>query len=306
MHIVFFGNGDFGVHSLEILHKHYSIACVVTNPDKPAGRGRKLSFTPIKEKANSLQLPVIQPESLKDPQFIENLKNLSADIFVVVAFRILPPEVFRLAKFGSFNLHASLLPKYRGAAPIHWAIINGEVETGVTTFFLEETVDTGKIILQARTPIHDDETAGELHDRLSLIGAELVLHTVRLIELGKVKPTPQDNALATPAPKIMVDHCRINWAQPSNRVHNFIRGLSPKPGAFTFHNNNLFKIYRTKVVDFKYSGEVGQLHTQGNRLFVLTGDGAVEILELQKEGKRVLSADEFLRGYRFKDGDRFS
>jgi len=304
--IIFFGTAEFGVPSLCLLHKHYTINCVITNPDKPAGRGQQLMISPIKKRALELNIPIIQPESLKDIQFIEYLDRLNPDIFVVVAFRILPPEVYKIAKHGAFNLHASLLPKYRGAAPIQWAIMNGENETGVTTFFLEETVDTGSIILQARIPIGLDETAGELHDRLAEVGAEVVLHTVRLIEIGKAKSIPQDASSSSKAPKILNEDCRIQWKLDAASIHNFIRALSPKPGAFTFHKDIKLKIYRTKIIEKKSHRQPGEVIDVKKGLLIATGQNAIEVLQIQKEGKKILPTEEFLHGYHINIGDVFS
>ncbi|HTO95128.1 MAG TPA: methionyl-tRNA formyltransferase, partial [Bacteroidota bacterium] len=221
-----------------------------------------------------------------------------------VAFRIHPPSVFRIPPLGAINLHASLLPRYRGAAPINRAIMNGERETGVTTFFLEESVDTGNILLQARTPIGEDDDAGTMHDRLAAIGAEIVLHTVRLIETGKAVPRSQDAALASPAPKIFRDDCRIDWRQSAGRVRNQIRGLSPVPAAFTMHGGRLLKVYRARIADGALPpGEVDARH---GVLLAGTADRPLALEELQQEGKKRMTADEFLRGYRFAPGDRFS
>ena len=300
------GTPEFAVPSLRILlENRYDVVAVVTVPDKPAGRGRQTTSSQVKLFAEKHGMTVFQPQKLKDPAFIDQLRTLSPDLFIVVAFRILPPEVFLLPKFGSFNLHASLLPKYRGAAPINWAIINGERETGVTTFFLKETVDTGNVILQARIPVGPDETAGEIHDKLSEIGAEVVLHSVRLIEQGKMTPKPQNNELASPAPKIFKDDCRIDWNRPAGDVHNFIRGLSPRPCAFTLYNNLSLKIYRSMVSTQQRSGNPGEIVFADQRIGVQTGNGIVEILELQLEGKKKLSAEEFLRGFQFHAGDKF-
>lgn len=309
MRIVFMGTPEFALPSLRILLEHeYEISAVVTTPDKPRGRGQQVSFTPIKEFALEKKLLLLQPESLANSQFVSQLQALQPDVIVVVAFRILPPEVFTVPKQGSFNLHASLLPKYRGAAPLNWAIINGEQETGVTTFFLQEKVDTGKILLQARVRIGPDETAGELHDKLAEVGAEIVLQTVRLIELGKAKPRPQDNSLASPAPKLFKDDCKINWRQPAARVHNFVRGLSPVPCAWTTHTKLVLKIYRTQLVGSHAQetqrskpGEIIQVDKQS--LIVKTGEGAVGILEIQLEGRKRMVIEEFLRGYTFQVGD---
>jgi methionyl-tRNA formyltransferase len=321
MNIVFMGTPDFAVPSLEILLKNnYHVATVVTAPDKPRGRGQQMSFTPVKEFALKHSLPLLQPESLGDASFTSALKACNPDLFVVVAFRILPPQAFSIPAKGAFNLHASLLPKYRGAAPINWAIINGEKESGVTTFFLREKVDTGNIILQARVAIPETMTAGELHDTLSEVGAEIVLQTVRLIEMGKAVPRAQDDALVSPAPKIFKDDCRISWSTPAVSIHNFIRGLSPHPTAWTTHGGMLLKIFRSERVGgsretLDVSGEksianglkpvAGIVKIVNGKLCVATGDGAVAILEIQQEGKKRMAAEEFLRGYRLRDGDRF-
>jgi methionyl-tRNA formyltransferase len=231
MKIVFMGTADFGIPTLETLKTNgYLPVTIVTVPDKPAGRGQKVSISPVKKFAVEHDIPLLQPEKMKDPEFIQSLINLKPDLFIVVAFRILPANVFTIPLLGSFNLHASLLPKYRGAAPIQWAIINGETETGVTTFFLDEKIDTGKIILQERIPIGPEDTTETIHDRLAEVGASVVLQTVKLIEDGKVETLVQDNTGATPAPKIFKEHCRIDWTKNAAEVHNFIRGLSPSPG----------------------------------------------------------------------------
>jgi methionyl-tRNA formyltransferase len=281
---------------------------VVTAPDKPRGRGQQVSFTPVKECALKHSIPVLQPESLKDPQFISALQAIDADLFVIVAFRILPREVYTIPKKGSFNLHASLLPKFRGAAPINWAIITGEKESGVTTFFLQDKVDTGNIIMQARTPITNTMNAGELHDVLSQIGSEAVLKTVRMIEESTALPLPQDNTLATPAPKIFKETCRIDWNQPSEKVHNFIRGLSPYPAAWTMHRGKMIKIYTAKLSDVRsqMAGmRSGMVSATEKTLSIKTVDGTLDILEVQQEGKKRMGVEEFLRGYKFADGDIF-
>ena len=307
MRIVFMGTPEFAIPSLKILlDQHYEVVAVVTVPDKPSGRGQQLSQSPIKVFAQEHTLTVLQPEKLKDPLFLEQMKSLRPELAVIVAFRILPPEVFTIPKFGSFNLHASLLPKYRGAAPINWAIIRGEQETGVTTFFLKETVDTGNVILQARVPIREDDTAGDLHDKLSEVGAEIVLHTVRLIERDKAAPKPQDDTVASPAPKIFKEDCKIDWNNNVREVHNFIRGLSPRPCAYTFHNETMLKIYRSRVAETASSSMPGKILETGHRLVVGTQHGALELLELQQEGKKKLSAEEFLRGYRLTEGEVFA
>ena len=299
------GTPEFAVPSLEILIRHYyPIQAVVTAPDKPRGRGQQLSHTPLKVFALKHNLDVLQPESLKDPSFVDRLKKLRPELMVVVAFRILPKEVFTIPSLGAFNLHASLLPKYRGAAPIHWAIINGEIETGVTTFLLKEKVDTGNVVLQGRIPIRPDDHAGTVHDRLAEVGAEIVLHTVRLIEQGKANPRAQDDTLATPAPKILKKDCEIFWNQPALSIHNRIRGLSPYPTAFTVHRGKMLKIYRSQLVDAPAHGSPGDVEVSRTSLHVATADKMLALVELQQEGRKKMHAEEFLRGYRFVEGDR--
>jgi methionyl-tRNA formyltransferase len=306
MRLVFMGTPDFAVPSLRrLVENGYTPVAVVTGPDRPRGRGQRLQATPVKEAALAMGIKnILQPESVKDPAFAEQLRILEPDVIVVVAFKILPPEVFTLAKHGTFNLHGSLLPKYRGAAPINRAVMEGETETGVTTFFLEPTVDTGRIILQERMPIGPDETAGEVHDRMMELGAEAVVQTIRLIESGRVSPLPQDNAQATPAPKIFKEDARISWDRPAGKVHNFVRALSPYPAAWTMHGSTMLKIYRTRPA--AGSGKAGEVLTAAGKLVVACGDGAVEILELQQEGRRVLKAEDFLRGYAIEPGSRMN
>ncbi len=301
------GTPDFAVPSLKaVVQAGYEVAAVVTNPDEPQGRGLKLLPPAIKSAAEEFGLPLLQVDSLKDPQFISTLNKIQPDLIVVVAFRILPREVFTIPKLGTFNLHASLLPRYRGAAPINWAIINGERETGVTTFFLDEKVDTGRIILQKRTEIGEDETAGELAKRLSLIGAEAVIETVKAIGSGSVKVIEQDGTLATKAPKISKEDCLIEWNKPARDVHNFIRGFSPEPAAFTFLNQKLLKVFRTRLIGGKPSVQLGEITVESSRIFVSCADEALEILELQLEGKKRLVAQDFVRGARIEPGSRLS
>jgi methionyl-tRNA formyltransferase len=304
---VFMGTPDFAVPSLELLlSSGCQVVAVVTAPDKPRGRGQELSSTPVKEVALRHHLPVLQPESLKEPAFVRQLDTFQCEIIVVVAFRILPREVFTLARVGAFNLHASLLPRFRGAAPINWAIIRGETETGVTTFLLEDKVDTGGILLQSRIPIGPDDDAGSLHDRLSHLGAQVVLETTRLLEKGSATPRAQDHALATPAPKIFRDDCHIRWEQSAENVRNFIRGLSPSPAAFTRHRGKLIKIYRVRTLSTKSSRPAGEIEVAGAALHVATADHDLAIEQLQLEGRARMGVEEFLRGYRLTSGDRFS
>jgi methionyl-tRNA formyltransferase len=303
MKIVFFGTPEFSIPSLDILQKNnYDVAAVVTVQDKPKGRGQHLNYSPVKQRALELGLRVLQPENLTEVSFITELKRTAPDIMVVVAYRILPPEVFKIPGKGAFNLHASLLPKYRGAAPINWAIINGENETGVTTFFLEEKVDTGNIILQARCPIDENETAGELYAKLMEIGADVVLHTVRLIEQGKAVTHPQDDRISSRAPKLTKETGRINWYASARTIHNLIRGLSPLPAAYTFLGDSMLKVYRSAVVDDPGSEPPGTIVRADDRLHVAAGEGIVSILELQREGKKRMNAEEFLRGTKLNTG----
>lgn len=301
------GTPEFAVPSLEILLRNtYEVAAVVTAPDKPRGRGQELSPTPVKRAALLHGLPVLQPERLEDPAFVSDLAGFKPDLAVIVAFRILPKDVFTLPRLGTFNLHASLLPRYRGAAPINWAIINGEAETGVTTFFLEEAVDTGKMIMQRSVPILPDDDAGSLHVKLAAVGANTVLETVRCIERGTVSLRVQDSSLASRAPKIFKDDCRIHWNLPSVRVHNHVRGLSPVPGAFTALGDRMIKIYRTRLLDAPSAGAPGAVTITGAELHVATADRGIAVVEMQQEGKRRMTAEEFLRGSRLRTGEQFS
>lgn len=301
------GTPDFAVPSLQaLLENNYPIQTVVTAPDKPRGRGQQLSPTPIKELALKHHLSILQPLALNDPTFVSALSALKPDLIVVVAFRILPKEVFSIPRLGSFNLHASLLPKYRGAAPINWAIINGDTETGVTTFLLQEKVDTGNTLLQARLPIKPDDDAGTVHDKLAEVGGDIVLHTVRLMEMGKAAPKPQDNSLASPAPKIFKADCRIDWNQPAVMIHNLIRGLSPYPTAFTTHDDKVVKLYRSQVTQTPATGEPGIVAATADTLHVATRDWRLAITELQQEGKKRMGVHEFLRGYRMRTGEKFT
>lgn len=302
--IVFMGTPEFAVPSLErLVAAGYRPVAVVTGPDRPRGRGQQMTPTPVKRAAQRLGIDrILQPESVRDPAFAEEIAALEPDVIVVVAFRILPPEVYGQARRGAFNLHGSLLPRYRGAAPINRAIMAGETETGVTTFFLEQTVDTGNLVLQRPMPIGPEETAGEVHDRMMELGAEAVVETVRRIEAGRAEPQPQQDALATPAPKIYQEDCRIPWDAPARRVHDHVRGLSPYPGAWTLHEETLLKVYRTKLT--VGTGAPGEVLRADERLVVACGRGAVELLEVQQEGRRRMEVAAFLRGYDLPKGAR--
>jgi methionyl-tRNA formyltransferase len=308
MNIVFMGTPEFAVPSLEILiSSHHKISAVVTVPDKPRGRGLKISESPVKKFAVKNNLSLILPENLRDEYFSAQIKSLEPDLIIVVAFRILPKEIFTIPKYGSFNLHASLLPKYRGAAPINWAIISGEKETGVTTFFLDEKVDTGKIIMQESCEITKDDDAGTLYDKLSKLGAKAVMSTVSLIEMtnGNVQVINQDNLLASKAPKISKEFCRIKWNKTAEENFNFIRGLSPYPGAYTFRNRKLIKVFKTDLnIEGSVSqGKPGEVKINQGKLFLTCSDGYLEVLELQEEGKKRLAAQEFLKGHKINQGE---
>jgi methionyl-tRNA formyltransferase len=299
MNIIFMGSADFSIPSLEKLYRSkHKILAIVTVPDKQKGRGQKISFSPVKEFGIKNSLPILQPEKLKDEAFMRQLKDFNSDLFVVVAFRILPPEVFTIPPKGSFNLHASLLPKYRGAAPIQWALIQGEKKTGVTTFALEEKVDTGNIYLQKEVEIDNEDNFETLHDKLSNIGAQAVLETVNIMESGNYQLEEQDNSQASPAPKITPETGKIDWAKPANKIHNLVRGLSPTPCAYFFHDNRKIKVYKTRVVE-KENTIAGKIIETKKNLFVECVSNELEILELQLEGRKRMSAEEFLRGYKF-------
>ncbi len=291
------GSPDFAVPSLlELHHSEHRVEAVVTNPDKRRGRGEGKSPTIVKKKALELGYPVIETESTKDPDFGEKLNAIQPDLLVVVAFRILPPEILEIPRLGSVNLHASLLPKYRGAAPIHWAIINGETETGCTVFFLDEQVDTGHIISRVKTVIGPDETAGDLYERLKEIGAELLVECLDRIEKGHVKGIPQENDKATPAPKLFTEDARIDFQLPSQQVHNRIRGLSPFPGAWTTYSGKKINLYRSRIgPDIQLAP--GELLIDDGRLLAGCGQGTVELTEVQMPGKKKVSGKEFANGY---------
>jgi methionyl-tRNA formyltransferase len=302
MKIVFMGTPDFAIPSLKILLKNnHQILAVVTTTDKERGRGQKVTFTAVKQFAVENNIPVYQPEKLKgNNEFVEQMKSLNPDLFVVVAFRILPKEVFDIPKFGSFNLHGSYLPKYRGAAPIQWALINGDEETGLTTFKLAEKVDTGNIYLQEKVKINPDDNFETLHDRMSLVGAELVYKTVTMIESGNIELQAQDNSLASPAPKITKETCLIDWSKPASEIHNLVRGLSPHPVAYFLHNNKVIKIYKAEIVK-DLNLKPGEIHQTKTELIIGCGKDSLRILEIQQEGKKKMQTEEFLRGYKFSN-----
>jgi len=311
MKIIFLGTPEFAVPSLKILVDNgYDIAAVITAPGKKAGRGLQIKEPAIKLYADDAQLKTYQPEKLSDPVFIEEIRSLKADLFIVVAFRMLPEKLWNMPPKGTFNLHSSLLPQYRGAAPINRVIMNGETQTGVTTFFLKHEIDTGNIIKQQHVNIGPDETAGELHDELMQIGAELVLDTVRAIELGTATAIKQDELVISDiktAPKIFTPDCQLDWSQTAQQLHNQVRGLSPFPGAFTHledqnGNKMLLKIYRSAITPIPASKSTGTLTVEGSKLFIDCSDFRLEILEIQQEGKKRIKSDEFVRGFRTEKG----
>ena len=288
------GTPEFAVPSLKLLYQSsHEVIAVVTVPDKPKGRGQKLQFSEIKIAALDLGIKILQPEKLKDENFVNELKELAPDIIIVTAFRILPPEVYKIPKFGSFNLHASLLPKYRGAAPINWAIINGENETGVTTFFLQDKVDTGNIILQEKTEIQDLDNFGTMYEKLSVIGAELTIKTVERISEGNVEVQNQDDSLASPAPKIFKEDCKINWNDTAENIFNFIRGLSPYPTAFTQIDGKVLKIFESEKTSLQ-SAKPGVMFVKEKALYISAKDNCLKINSLQLEGKKRMPAADFI------------
>jgi methionyl-tRNA formyltransferase len=302
------GTPEFAVASLDALvTAGYNIVGVITAPDKPAGRGMKLQESAVKKYAVEKRLRVLQPEKLKNPAFLEELRSLQADIQVVVAFRMLPEVVWNMPPMGTINVHGSLLPQYRGAAPINWAIINGEMETGVTTFKLQHEIDTGNILLQERIPIGEDETAGELHDRMKEAGAALLVKTINKLGEGALQERPQQTFLESVAfetrhaPKIFTETCRIDWNHQAAAVYNLVRGLSPYPGAFTSFQEKTLKIYKARKEEKEPSIPAGEFETdRKSYLRFACADGYIQVLELQLEGTRKMSVGEFLRGYRFE------
>lgn len=305
LRIVFFGTPEFAVESLDaIIKAGHDVAAVVTMPDKVAGRGHKIIQSDVKKYAVGHELPLLQPEKLRDPEFLDELRSIKADIFVIIAFRMLPEAVWAMPPMGTFNLHASLLPRYRGAAPINRAIMNGDTETGVTLFFLNHDIDTGNIIDYATTEILPEDNAGTLHDRLMHLGAVKVVETLQKIADGTATSMPQPEGEFIAAPKIFRDTCLIDWSKPSEDVHNLIRGLSPYPAAFTYmkdknDNDVTVKIYASRIDTDNVTAHLspGKISVEGKRMFVDTASGRLEILTLMPAGKKKISAEEFVRGY---------
>lgn len=315
LRIIYMGTPEFAVEPLRALvDGGYNVVAVITMPDKPAGRGMKMQSSPVKVFALSCNIPVLQPEKLKDELFIEELRSYKADLQVVVAFRMLPEVIWSMPPKGTFNLHASLLPQYRGAAPIHWAVINGEKETGVTTFFLKHEIDTGDIIYQEKLQIGPDENTGSVHDRMMLLGSELVVKTVDSVIENRVSPLPQDDffsgAVLKPAPKLTKDNTRINWTSDGESIVNFIRGLNPYPTSWTEltypdGSSSTMKILKASFREESHNFISGRFLIEGkNNFFIVVKDGFIKVERLQVAGGKALNAEDFLRGHSFPEGTK--
>lgn len=307
MNIIIMGSPDFGIPSFRrILEDKHNIIAAVTTPDKPKGRGLKLIESAVKIFALENNINVLQPESLNDELFFDEMCKLNPDLIVVIAFRILPKKIFALPKYGSINLHASLLPKYRGAAPIQWAIINGDKVSGITTFFIEEKVDTGKIILQKEILIEPEDNYGSLYHKMSLEGADLVSSTIKLIQNGQSNSSiSQISGEYTQAPKITKENTKIIWNRSANTIHNLVRALSPIPNAYTTLNTKIIKINKTFITDIPSTSSPGKIDILDGNLAVHTGDKILFILELKIEGKKLMTSKEFLNGYPYVSGSIF-
>jgi len=308
MRMVFMGTPEFAAKSLELLHaSRHEIVAVVTAVDKPRGRGRKISPSAVKQTADDLNLPVLQPANLKQPEFITKLKSFEPDINVVVAFRILPEAVYNLPRLGSINLHASLLPKYRGAAPINWALINGETKTGVTTFRLDKKVDTGEILFQREVEIAPEDNFGSLHDKLMVRGAELLLETLDALDHGRLEPSRQNDSEASPAPKLTSRTGLINWQEPAVKLNNLIRGLAPYPGAYSFWEQKKIIILKAAVIGSDRVEKPGTITKSSSNegITIACGHNSLFIESLKPQGKKVISSAEFVRGYHVKAGNKF-
>ena len=310
--IVFLGTPEFAVESLDrLVEGGYNIVGVITMPDKPAGRGHKMLHSPIKEYALAHNLHLMQPANLKDEEFLKELHSLDADLFIVIAFRMLPKAVWQMPRLGTFNLHASLLPLYRGAAPINWAVINGDTRTGVTTFFLKHEIDTGDVLRQESIDILPDDDCGTVHDKLMMLGADLTIDTVEHIIAGDLQPIPQEKLLTgiepTPAPKIFKDTCRINWNDKAENIHNLVRGLSPYPAAWTeLYDNgeivNILKIFKTEVIsEGCHALTPGKVTIANGEMTVDAADARIRILSLQPQGKKRMDTSDYLRGSRLSN-----
>ncbi len=309
LRIVFMGTPPFALPTLEkIIDSHHQIVGIVTQPDRPKGRGQKLHPPPVKQAALQHHLnPIMQPESLKDPAFLDQLQSLDADAFVIVAYRILPQAVFTIPPKGAINLHPSLLPKYRGAAPINWTIIKGETVTGITTILIRKEVDAGNILLQKEMSLYPQDTAGDLHDRLAEAGADLIIETLDLLERGQVEPIKQDDSHATPAPKITKEMCHLKFDRPALEMINWIHGLSPFPGAFALYKEQVVKFFKAQLISSAETSEAPGTIVKAEKsdLWVACQPGIIGIRELQLEGRRVMDTETFLRGHSLLVGKTF-
>lgn len=306
LRIVFMGTPEFAVSILDhLIENKYNVVAVITAPDKPAGRGRKINESAVKKYALKNKISILQPSNLKDKDFIDELEELNADLQVVVAFRMLPKVVWNMPKFGTFNLHASLLPEYRGAAPIHWAIINGEEKTGVTTFFIDDKIDTGEIILQEETKINISETVGSLHDRLMLLGGNLVAKTIDIISEGKTITKAQPERELKSAPKLNSDNTKINWAKSIDDIYNQIRGLNPFPSAWTNISNNgeviKCQLYTIEKIYEQHKFDIGSVLSSNKEIKIAVESGFINIKELKLSGKRKMDSKSLLNGYSFNE-----
>ena len=303
LRIIYMGTPDFAVEPLKTLvEAGKNVVAVVTMPDKPAGRGHKLQFSPVKEYALKAGIPVLQPENLKSPDFLQELASYNADLQIVVAFRMLPEAVWSMPKYGTFNLHASLLPRYRGAAPINWAVINGDKETGITTFFLKHEIDTGNIIVQEKVEIDEEDNAGDVHDKLIYLGEDLVLKTLKMIEEDNVITRPQDDAQASPAPKIFKDTAKLDFDKCAADIRNLVRGMAPYPAAW-FNiklqdgNESMMKIFKVSTEEKNHNYSVGTILTDGKKMLkIACKDGFINLLEVQMAGKKRMAAEDLMRG----------
>ncbi|MCQ2231197.1 MAG: methionyl-tRNA formyltransferase [Paludibacteraceae bacterium] len=316
LRIVYMGTPDFAVEPLrKLVEGGYNIVGCITMPDKPAGRGHKIQYSPVKEYALEQNIPLLQPEKLKDENFQAELKAWNADLQIVVAFRMLPESVWNMPRLGTFNLHASLLPQYRGAAPINWAVINGEKETGITTFFLTHDIDTGNIIMQEKVTIEESDNVGIVHDKLMYLGADLVVKTVDQIIAGEIKTTQQSELYGNeselkPAPKIFKETCKIDFSQEAKTIYNFVRGLSPYPAAWcelvdNEGNATAIKVFEVEILKESASDEIGHFSYDKKNIDIVVKGGKIRIKSLQYPGKKRLSSEEFLRGFKMEDHSHF-
>lgn len=308
MNIVFMGTPEFAAYSLKkLIDSRHNVVGVITQPDRPKGRGLKVISSPVKDIAVENNIPCFQPERPKDTEFVSTLRNLKADAIVVVAYgHIISKDILNIPPFGCINIHASLLPKYRGAAPVNWAIINGETRTGITTMFMDEKMDTGDTLLQKEIPLLSAYTAKDLEIRLTLLGAELLIETLKGLKNKSIKPTPQDHTKATYAPKLKKEDGLIDWRKSSKEIHNLVRGVDPWPGAYTYMGNKLLKIWATEIEKIRHIGSDGEIsEVTKNKVVANTGGGSLSLLEVQIEGGKRLSIKDFLQGHPLKKGTVF-